>query len=115
MTQKTNIWGFLSRLVLVCSLLACASETVKQPSLTDEKIARIMADLSIAEAATNGLVGFAKDSLLHVYIRQVFDIQGVTPEKYEEDLRILAHDLARMEAIVLRADSMLIQDAPEKK
>lgn len=115
MTQKTNFWGFLSLLVMVCSLLACAAEPVKQTSLPDEKMARIMADLSIAEAATNGLVGYSKDSLLHVYIRQVFDIQEVTAEMYEENLRILAQDLPRMEAIVTRADSMLIRDAPEKK
>ena len=115
MTKKSNFWGYFTLIILLGQVLACQNEPLKQTSLPDEKIARIMADLSIAEAATNGLIGYAKDSLLHVYIRQVFEIHTVTPALYEENLRIIAHDLLHIGVIVSRADSMLIQDAPEKR
>lgn len=66
-----------------------------------------MADLAIADAATTGLSGYTKDSLMHVYFKQVFDMHGTTPEAYENDLRILASDLTKMEIIVKNADELL--------
>lgn len=68
-----------------------------------------MADISIAEAATTGLNGYAKDSLTQAYYKQVFEMHGVTLEAYEQDLRILARDLARMEVIVKQADEFLTE------
>ena len=59
-----------------------------------------MADISIAEAATVGLSGYPKDSLLKVYFAQVFEIHGTTPEGYEQDLRIVGADLPRLKGIV---------------
>ena len=59
-----------------------------------------MADLSVAEAATIGLAGYPKDSLMKVYFTQVFEIHGTTPEVYEKDLRIVSADLSRLKLIV---------------
>lgn len=87
----------------------CKSDQTLVPSLSDDKIARIMADLAIADAATTGLSGYVKDSLMHVYFKQVFDIHGVSDSVYEADLRILAKDLPRMEMVVKKADELLLE------
>lgn len=97
---------------------ACQQKQVEMPSLPDEKLARIMADISIADAATTGLSGYAKDSLMQVYFKQVFEIHGVSLETYEKDLRILAKDLDHMERVVKQADEFLMEkklDDTEKK
>ena len=96
---------------LLCLCPAC-QEKVEQPALSDDKIARIMADLNIAEAATIGLNGFLKDSLTNVYYKQVMEMHGVTKESYEKDLRILVRDVERMEAIENHALRLL---EPEEK
>lgn len=90
----------------VLSLFSCR-EKVEQPTLPDEKISRIMADLFTAEAATNGLSGYPKDSLLQVYFKQVLEMHNVTKEEYEKDLRLIANDLTRMQAIVKQAEALL--------
>lgn len=66
-----------------------------------------MADLYLAEAAANGLTGYAKDSLTHVYYDQVFKIHKVTPDEYEQNLRILAQEERRIEAVVSQAIKLI--------
>lgn len=94
---------------LLWSAYSCQSKQQEQPSLPDEKLARIMADLSIADAATNGLGGYRKDSLMHVYTQQVFEVHQTTLETYEKDMKILSLDLERMENVVKRAEEMLTE------
>lgn len=98
--------------LMVAMLAACEAKQAEPRALTDEKIARIMADLSIADAATNGLSGFAKDSLMQFYFKQVFEIHGVTLEIYEKDLRILAQDLGQMQGVIKMADELLTEKSP---
>lgn len=62
-----------------------------------------MADLYLAEAATTGFTGYAKDSLTHVYYDQVLEIYGVTASEYEQNLQILAQDEQRIERVVNQA------------
>jgi hypothetical protein len=93
-------------LVFVLLLFSCR-EQVEQPTLPDEKISRIMADLFTAEAATNGLSGYTKDSLLQVYFKQVMEMHHVTKEEYEKNLRLLTNDLPRMEGIIKQAETLL--------
>ncbi|MFN0176562.1 MAG: DUF4296 domain-containing protein [Saprospiraceae bacterium] len=102
-----GFWAFVLSLSL---FISCQSKPLEQPSIGDDKLARIMADLSIADAATTGLAGYRKDSLLQVYFKQVFEMHNVTLESYEKDLRIVAKDLSRMEAIVKAADELLKED-----
>ena len=86
--------------------MAC-QPSVEQTSLTDEKLARIMADLHIADAATNGLTGGAKDSLHKVYIVQVMSIHGIDFDKYEQELKLRSQDLPRLERIQSQVDTLL--------
>jgi hypothetical protein len=102
-------------LVAGCSFLFSCGEKVEQPTMTDEKITRVMADLYIADAATNGLSGYAKDSLAQVYFKQVLEMHGTTKEEYEKNLRLIANDLPRMEAVVKGAEEILNAGGGEKK
>lgn len=99
--------------VLLGFLAACSSKTKEQTTLSDDKIARIMADMNIADAATTGIAGYTKDSLMHHYFNQVFEIHGVSLESYEKDLRIVAQDLERMDRIVKKAEELLTEKSPE--
>lgn len=108
--MRLSVIGYQLLVIGCCLSVACffsCREKVEQPTLPDEKISRIMADLFTAEAATNGLSGYTKDSLLQVYFIQVLDMHGVTKEVYEKDLRLIANDLPRMEGIVKQAEALL--------
>lgn len=106
--MRTN--GFLWGTALALLFGACGGDSAKQPSLPDEKIAQIMADISVADAATTGMAGYPKDSLMHVYFKQVFEMHGTSLQTYENDLRILAKDLERMEGIVKQAEMLLTEE-----
>lgn len=94
-------------LLVVSWLLFSCEKRTEQPTFSDEKTARIMADLYIADAATNGLSGYSKDSLAAIYIRQVLELHGTTKEEYENNLRLIANDVPRMEAVVTQAEAIL--------
>ncbi|MFM8485302.1 MAG: hypothetical protein ACKOCH_03120, partial [Bacteroidota bacterium] len=53
-------------------LQGCEGGNSVSRDISDEKVARIMADLYVAEAATIGMTGYSKDSLMQVYYSQVF-------------------------------------------
>ena len=98
-------------LALLAILSACGPAG-EQPSRSDEDLARLMADLAVADAATNALSGFEKDSLAQVYYKQVFDKHGTNLETYEKDLRLIVNDFERIRKIQKRAEEFL---APEVK
>ncbi len=83
-------------------------------TIADDKMARILADLSIAEAATARLNGYPKDSLMQIYFRQVMDMHGIAVADYEAQLRAIASDPAQMEAL-LRDSENLLEDTAEEK
>jgi hypothetical protein len=98
---------FLKKAVFIIAVLLAACRSEEQLQLSEEQIARIMADLHIAEAATSGLVGYQKDSLLYCYYEQIFTLHQVDRQTYERDLRLLAREEARMQAVVERAEELL--------
>lgn len=66
-----------------------------------------MADLYIAEAATVGMTGYSKDSLMQVYYNQVFEMHGTDKAVYENNLRLISNDLQHLKQIVLDAQKLL--------
>ncbi len=68
-----------------------------------------MADLHLADAATNGIVGNAKDSLHKVYIGQVMTIHGIDFTTFEQELKLRSQDLPRLERIQNQIDTLLKQ------
>lgn len=88
-------------------LQGCQGENSQSQDISDEKIARIMADLYIAEAATIGMTGYPKDSLMQVYYKQVFEIHGTDKVVYENNLRLISNDLEHLKQVVLEARELL--------
>lgn len=88
-------------------LMACEDKTAAKQALPDEKLSALMADLYIAEAATSGLTGYPKDSLMKVYQAQVFELHGTSAEIYEQDLRLISNDLTHLKQVVLEAQKKL--------
>lgn len=99
---------FFSVLLLGSLFTACNYQpSVEQASVPGEKMARIMADLSIADAATNGITGYDRDSLMQVYFKQVLELHGLTLEQHEKNLRIYANDSDRMRKLLEQAEVLL--------
>lgn len=109
---KTTSWCAGICLVVVLALSQCQSP--EQTRLSEETLVRIMADLHIAEAATTGLTGFRKDSLLYLYYEQIFALHGVKRADYEHDIRLLSRDEDRMMRIVEEAEALLKEATGEQ-
>lgn len=92
--------------ICVIAVSACQEKT-EQPTLSDATVARIMADLHVAEAATTGLGGYEKDSLTHVYFKQVFELHGVSKEAYEKNIRLIARDELHLAEVADSAIALL--------
>ena len=89
----------------LCTFTACWGNKTATPDISEDKMVRIMADLSIAEAATAQMSGYAKDSLTKVFYDQVFEMHQVRADQYEQNLRLYANDLPTMERIVQRVEA----------
>lgn len=98
--------NLIAGICLLFVFFACEKKA-EQPTLSDEKISRIMADLFIADAATTGLSGFQKDSLMQVYFGQVLEMHHVTREEYEKNLHLIAKDLPHIEAVTRAAAELV--------
>ncbi len=118
--KKAAFAGQCTWLLLFCWLgivvMACQYTTSPTPVATipEDKMAHILADLNIAEAATARLNGYPKDSLMHVYFQQVMEMHGVTIASYEAQLRLIASDPLRMEKL-LKDSENLLEDKVEEK
>lgn len=105
-------WGWVWSILGLWSgvlFLACQSSPapVAATTISDDKMARILADLNIAEAATARLNGYTKDSLMQVYFRQVLEMHGMTIADYEAQLRTIASDPVRMENLLKNSENLL--------
>ena len=96
-------------LIYACILLSCTESPAEKPTLSDEKLAQIMADLNVAEAATIGLSGYPKDSLMKAYFAQVFEIHNTNLDEYEKNLRIVSTDMNHYQQILLASLKLLEQ------
>lgn len=97
-------------ILALCSGFYACGPKAERPSRSDEELARLMADLAVADAATNALSGFEKDSLAQLYYKQVFDKHGTNLETYEKDLRLIVNDFERIRKIQKRAEEFLAPD-----
>ena len=88
-------------------LQGCGSGNTQSQDISDDKIARIMADLYVAEAATIGMTGYSRDSLMQVYYNQVFEMHGTNKVVYENNLRLISNDLQHLKQVVLEAQKLL--------
>lgn len=113
---RCSTWIWLVVGLGFCALVpACQSPSAPViASIGDDQMARIMADLNIAEAATARLNGYPKDSLMHGYFQQVMEMHRMTKQTYEAQLRVIASDQVRLENLLLTAEKLL-EDTVEEK
>ena len=79
-------------------ILACAACRESSPicDIPDEGLILALADLHLAEAAAQHLVGPLKDSTLQTYYRQVFDIHSMDEEAFRICFEELQKDPERL-------------------
>jgi len=70
-----------------------------------------MADMHVAEAATNGTAGFSKDSITQAYFDQVMEMHGVTQDSFEKNLKILTQDIDHLKRVLEKARDMVTDTA----
>lgn len=107
----------IAGLLLLSLFLTCQSNNPAATTtnvIPEAKMARILADLNIAEAATSRLNGYPKDSLMQVYFKQVLDMHSVTVEAYEMQLRAIASDPVQMENLLKNSETLLEDTLPIK-
>jgi hypothetical protein len=80
----------------IAGLTAC-KQNAPQPTIPEDKMVRIMSDLVVADAAAANFSGYQKDSLVQVYYKQVYKMNGITLAEYEKNLRIYAEDVDKMD------------------
>ena len=68
-------------------------------SLEETEIAKILCDLHVAEAAVAMQESSKKDSLLHHYYRQVYEIHHLTESDFRANMEQLQSDLEKMERV----------------
>ena len=100
---ERHILVFCAAVTLLLGPIACRTDSQSAADIGPDQYARIMADLSVAEAATLGLSGYAKDSLQQVYFMQVFAKHQITQAQYEAATSYYASDLDQMRDIIHKA------------
>jgi hypothetical protein len=95
-------------LPFVFLFFACQKQ-VEVTTIPDETIAKIMLDISLAEAGTHTLTAYSKDSLSQIYYEQVFKINKISKEEYEKNIHIVGRDVVRMTAILDISEKMLLE------
>lgn len=90
----------MRRIYLICLLFLLNCQSAEEPlPLSNEKLVRILADIHLAEAALQGLVGTTKDSFAQIYYNQVYTIHDTDSQLVNESLRILQRDPIRLEKV----------------
>jgi Domain of unknown function (DUF4296) len=100
--------------LFLCFLLffSC-SEKQETPTMSDDQIAKVLADISLAEGATHTMTGLQKDSLSQIYYAQVFQINKISKADHEKNIRIVSRDVVRMAAIFTISEKILESKKPK--
>lgn len=99
-------------LPLITALLLCYScqmgQSTETPALSDETLVRIMIDIHLAQAATNNLAGYQRDSTVLAYYEQIMAMQHTTMDAYEQSMRAVAKDPTHLKRILDAAEQAFL-------
>ncbi|MEL7119553.1 MAG: DUF4296 domain-containing protein [Bacteroidota bacterium] len=90
------------RLAFCLFLLVSLTNCEKEPTsdlLSDEQIVPILADIHVAEAAMQNLVGITKDSMGNIYYRQIFELHDIDSAIYNKTMDLLRKDPIRLSKV----------------
>jgi fructose-1-phosphate kinase PfkB-like protein len=95
--------------ILILGLSACemSDQQANAAPLTDEKLAHIMADLAVADAAVMTMSGSLRDSVAQVLYKQVFQKHQTDVTTYEQALRVITNNEGHMSKILQQAETLV--------
>ncbi len=73
----------------------------------DDTLAKVLADVHVAEAAVQNLSGTYKDSLKHVFIAQACSIYRIQEADLRKSIEMLAQQPDKMEKVYKRVEKRL--------
>ena len=85
-------------IALALLLVSCGKEKEQAP-VSEDQLLEVLIDVHIAEAAVQSLRGETKDSVIHAYYDQVFEIYGLKREDFETTMELYRNDPKRMEEL----------------
>lgn len=80
-------------------LLLCSCTDQARYTLDSVRMAAVIADLHIAEAAASQQEGSKKDSIIKVYYRQIYEIHKTNEDEFLQNLEMLKTDVEEMEKV----------------
>lgn len=98
---------FVALSIATILTISCTNSSKRRAVLTDVQVAKVLAELAIADGATLGLAGYVKDTMALRYYNQVFEITGVRKEDFEQSIEALSDNPGRLKSIMEQADSLL--------
>ncbi len=84
--------------VLAITLCCCSAKTADTP-IDIKKMAQIVADVHVAEAALQNYNTTLRDSLMQVYYEQIFYIHKISQEDFIKTMDQIKQDPANIEAL----------------
>jgi Domain of unknown function (DUF4296) len=81
-----RLWIFVCTL---CLVVACGEKKEKQLTLSDDKMADVLVDVHIVEAALQDVNFRLRDSVKIVFYKQVYEMNGITEAQFVENIEIM--------------------------
>ena len=96
-----------SALVFAFFTFAACSEEAPVLPLGEEKMAHILADVHLAEAAIRNATGADKDSLEQLYYKRIMEIHQISRQDYDSTLYLIQMNPDRIVRVYNRASTIL--------
>jgi hypothetical protein len=77
--------------VIIFQLCSC-KETIERPSIPEERLVELLADLHMVEMAMHQVPKHAKDSMRTVYKDQLLEIYSLTEDSLNRNIQVLQND-----------------------
>lgn len=92
------MWRYGFFLILLLS--SCNMEApMPEPSIPEEKMAKILAEIHLAEGGFQNEMNLTKDSLANLYYNFIFKKHGVTDTAFFKNHNIYFHSADRLESL----------------
>ena len=101
-----RIWTALWMASCFFLAFSCGSKSRSLP-LSERKLADVLLDVHIAEAAAQNLGGKSRDSLLQIYYRDICRIHKIEMEELEKSMAIMREDPNRLTEVYSRINKKL--------
>ena len=96
-------------LMLIGGFMLClgCEKPQEKPTIEPEKMAAIISDIFVADAAVTSAYGTIRDTMQAYYYDQVFKIHGVTREELDKNMAIYSKSTTEMDSLLKAAERIL--------